>query len=375
MSSICKKSISFYSDAPEWGGQEILSARIAAIVAETCDVTFFYSCDKFAEFLPASVKQVKLPYHAETPFPIFRDRFKGKTQKAKELFQKENIRNLVLCPGNIERCLPGLWAANKLGIPIVSYLPLAFSQNETHANLGKLRDFLAKGIYKKVDHWIVNSPYQKRLIARFVDKNIETLLNPLAWDILAPAKKPQLPLNIAILGRIFFEQKGHDILPDIALLLKRKNIDVHFMIVGEGPHENILRKKIKEKAVEDLVEFTGWMPSEKIQELLLNNIDLLLIPSHFESGPIVLFEALQCGCPVLVADAEYTDDYVLPPWMLFKEGSADDAAEKISRYAENWNEQQFLDLREKLFHDRTDDDFKKNVIQIFDKLITEGILK
>ena len=86
MYPICKKSISFYSDAPEWGGQEILSARIAAIVAETSDVTFFYSCDKFADFLPASVKRVKLPYHAETPFPIIRDRFKGKAKKAKELF-------------------------------------------------------------------------------------------------------------------------------------------------------------------------------------------------------------------------------------------------------------------------------------------------
>ena len=114
MSCICKKSISFYSDAPEWGGQEILSARIAAILAETNNVTFFYSCDKFAQALSANVKQVKLPFHSETPFPILRDRFKSKTQKAKELFEKNGITNLVLCPGNIERCLPGLWAAKKI---------------------------------------------------------------------------------------------------------------------------------------------------------------------------------------------------------------------------------------------------------------------
>ena len=375
MYPICKKSISFYSDAPEWGGQEILSARIAAIVAETSDVTFFYSCDKFADFLPASVKRVKLPYHAETPFPIIRDRFNGKTKKAKEIFKKENIQNLVLCPGNIERCLPGLWAANQLGLPTVSYIPLAFSQSETHANLGKLRDILAKRIYSKVDHWIVNSPYQKRLMARFVEKDIETLLNPLVWDISAPAKKPQSRLNIAILGRIFFEQKGHDILPDIAFQLKKNHADVHFTVIGEGPHETILRQRIKQKGVEDLIEFTGWIPPEKIQDKLLNEIDLLLIPSHFESGPIVLFEALQCGCPVLVADADYTDDYVLPPWMLFKEGSATDAAEKILHYAENWNEPQFLDLRERLFLDRTDEDFKRNVSRIFDKLFDGGTQK
>ena len=375
MSCTRKKSISFYSDAPEWGGQEILSARIASIVAETSDVTFFYSCDKFAEFLPESVKRVKLPYHAETPFPIIRDRFRGKTKKAKELFQKEGIQNLVLCPGNIERCLPGLWAAKQLGIPTVSYLPLAFTQKETHANLGWIRDILARNIYRKVDRWIVNSPYQKRLIARFVKSDVETLLNPLAWEISAPAKKPKASLNSAIVGRIFFEQKGHDILPEIARRLKEKNADVRFTVIGEGPHEHALRQKLKDKGVENLVEFTGWMPPEKVQEKLIKDIDLLLIPSHFESGPIVLFEALQCGCPVLVADAEYTDDYVLPPWMLFKEGSAADAAEKILHYAENWNEQQFMDLKERLFHDRTDDDFKRNVSRIFENLFGEGSLK
>ena len=156
MSCICKKSISFYSDAPEWGGQEILSARIAAIVAETNDVTFFHSCEKFADSLPASIKQIKLPFHSETPFPIIRDRLKGKTRKAKELFQKEHIQSLVICPGNIERCLPGLWAAKKLDIPVVSYLPLSFSQKETHANLGWLRDIFADTIYRKVDSWVVN---------------------------------------------------------------------------------------------------------------------------------------------------------------------------------------------------------------------------
>ena len=86
MPTICNKSISFYSDAPEWGGQEILSARIATILAETNEVTFFFSCDKFAEVLPTNIRRVKLPFHSQTPFPIFRDRFKGKTQKAKELF-------------------------------------------------------------------------------------------------------------------------------------------------------------------------------------------------------------------------------------------------------------------------------------------------
>lgn len=375
MSSVCNKSISFYSDAPEWGGQEILSARIASILAETNDVTFFFSCDKFADVLPANVKRVKLPFHSQTPFPIIRDRFKGKTKKAKELFQRENVENLVLCPGNIERCLPGLWAANKLHLPVISYLPLAFTQSETRANLGMWRDMLARPVYGRVDSWIVNSPYQKRLLERFVKSDIDILPNPLAWHTSAPARMPRTQMNVAIVGRIFFEQKGQDILPEVARILKERGLDVLFSIIGEGPHEKALRQKINREGVENNIEFCGWMPPEQVQSKLLNDIDLLLIPSHFESGPIVLFEALQCGCPVLVANAEYTEDYALPSWMLFKEGNAVDAAQKIEQYASNWNEIQFQELRDRLFLGRTDDDFKNNVIRIFEKLFAQGILK
>ena len=155
-------------------------------------------------------------------------------QKAKELFLKENVRNLVLCPGNIERCLPGLWAANKLHLPLVSYLPLAFTQSETHANLGWLRDLFAGAIYKNVDSWIVNSPYQKRLLERFVKDDIEVLLNPLAWQISAPARKPRKRMNIAIAGRIFFEQKGQDILPEVAQLLFSSSVRI----------SNVVSKKV-----------------------------------------------------------------------------------------------------------------------------------
>ena len=232
---------------------------------------------------------------------------------------------------------------------------------------------LAKPIYQSVDSWIVNSPYQKRLLERFVSKEIDILLNPLAWHVSAPAKKPGNRLNIAVVGRIFFEQKGQDILPDVALRLKEKNLDVRFTVVGEGPHEKKLRKKIQGAGVEEIIELTGWMPSQQVQEKLLKDIDLLLIPSHFESGPIVLFEALQCGCPILAANAEYTDDYALPSRMLFKEGDATDAAEKIARYENDWNESEFLDLRKRLFTGRTDEDFKQEVFRIFEDLFARGI--
>ena len=61
--------------------------------------------------------------------------------------------------------------------------------------------------------------------------------------------------------------------------------------------------------------------------------------------------------------------------MLFNEGSATNAAQKIEQYASNWNEIQFQELRDRLFLDRTDEDFKNNVSRIFEKLFARGILK
>lgn len=368
------KHLYFYSDAPEWGGQEILAARIANILSESYQVHFFYSTEKFNRELVPAIERIPLPYHSQGPFPIVRDSLSGKAGAARKLFIEhgagtENFKKLIICPGNIERCIPAVKAATKLKLEIISYYPMAFTQKESLATLGALRDQLALRVYPKISQWIVNTPYQERLLRRFItaETKVFQLPNPLTYKEDCPAKKPALIKQVATIGRLYFGQKGQEIIPEIASHLMDRT-DAKFHIIGQGPDADKLKELVQNKKVSDRIIFTNWATKNEVQNQLQNHTDILLIPSRFESGPMVLFEALQCGIPVLAANEEYVQDYQLPSWMTYKPGDAQDAAQKILDMASSWNQTQLEETRKRLFIGRRDLEFQQQVLSIFSQI-------
>lgn len=362
-------SLFFYSDASEWGGHEALSARIASALAESgnWDVSYMFYTDQFEHVLSEKVRRIRVPYCASTPFPIIRDRSYKKRKMAKGLLLRERPHYLVICPGNIERCMPMVLAAEELGIPLVNYYPMGFTQVESGAVLGKARDWLALSIYPKYSQWIVYSDSQERLLRRFIkpETPVRQIPIPLPWGELLPPRMPGRVLKLATIGRVYFGQKGQDVIPPLAARLRDAGMDVHFSILGTGPHEQKLLELAKSYGVEDRVSLHKWVPSSEVRRLLREEFDALFIPSHFESGPIVLFEALECGIPVIVADADYVADYNLPAWMVYRKTELSDAFQKIKDLSTNWNEGEFHSARERLFAPRTDSAFRDTVHQVF----------
>ena len=64
-------------------------------------------------------------------------------------------------------------------------------------------------------------------------------------------------------------QEGLDILIDVALHIKnRGRRDVHFTCVGGGPGLSGLRQMVKDKNLEDAINFTGRVPDRELLEIL-----------------------------------------------------------------------------------------------------------
>lgn len=363
--------INFYSDAAEWGGQEILSAKMANILAKSGrNVQFFYFSEPFGKELSPAVKKIKLPFSASTPFPIFRDISRRKREIVEGLFREHRVENLTVCPGNVERCLPAILAAHKMGIPVVSYCPMTHTQKESNARLGRLRDFFAKGIYPKISKWIVISRAQEASLRRFIPQRtpVFVLQNPLSWESAFPPREPKFPLQIATIGRIYFAQKGQDVIPRTAKALSAHGFQVSFRIFGNGPDEKKLEHLISKNGVADRVSLHDWMKPDELREKLLHEVDFLFIPSHFEGEPIILFEALASGIPVLAARAAYTKSLSLPEWMLYDPNAPDDAWQKIADLPQRFSPKEFLRTREDLFHGRSETEFSHHVQRIFNQL-------
>jgi len=105
-------------------------------------------------------------------------------------------------------------------------------------------------------------------------------------------------LLIGHVGR-FCYQKNHDYLLAVISEVKKRGIKAKFLLVGEGPEEERIKRKVKEEDLGEYVIFYGV--SDQIQELF-QAMDIFVLPSHFEGLPIVGVEAQAAGLPVIFSD-------------------------------------------------------------------------
>jgi len=367
--------IHFYSDAYEWGGHEVLSVKVANAIAadQRYRTSFQYFNQNFSEHLDSVIEREVLPYYSESPFPIIRDRIPFKKNIVTKFLAAKRPNAVFLCSGNIERSLPALYAARDLKIPVLGYLPMAYTQHETNGFAGRIRDLLALPIYQLYSSWITISEAQESLLRRYISANTKVfqLPIPLSWDEIQPPHEPSKQLRITTVGRLFFGQKRQDVIPQLAAKLKSKGILIHFTIIGNGPDKSKLTRLIEHYKVQDCIQLIDWLPMSEMKSFLTNSTDLLLIPSRFEGGPTVLFEALACGLSVLIAKEAYTTGYSLPNWMMFEPNQIDDALQKIICLHKNWNKLEYESSRQRLLQRRTIQDFNETTKQIFSTLLSE----
>jgi glycosyltransferase EpsF len=81
--------------------------------------------------------------------------------------------------------------------------------------------------------------------------------------------------------------------------MKQKNIDFKFFIIGQGSLESVLKEKVKDKNLSDVIEFLGIRTD--IPQLMAG-ADVMIMPSLHEGFPVVLVETQAVGLPSLIAD-------------------------------------------------------------------------
>jgi glycosyltransferase involved in cell wall biosynthesis len=91
-----------------------------------------------------------------------------------------------------------------------------------------------------------------------------------------------------------------------AAVMMNYRMDVSFYLAGTGTEEKKLRQAI-EKEAEVPISFLGYVAD---MPAFYRDMDLLVIPSHFEPMGMVALEAMACGVPVLAADVPGLNEVV-----------------------------------------------------------------
>lgn len=152
--------------------------------------------------------------------------------------------------------------------------------------------------------------YYYCLSKRIVDKTYDILPAPIDTYRFTPLLNGSVPrkiideINIVSIGYINMN-KGLDTLIDCAEWLERNGERLRFKFTVIGPvlesrraYKKMLDKKILESKLTN-IHFIGF---KKNTEEWLQNCDIYLCSSRYESSPIALWEALACGKAVVSTD-------------------------------------------------------------------------
>ena len=97
-----------------------------------------------------------------------------------------------------------------------------------------------------------------------------------------------------------FEDKSKNIsgLLGALQIMKDRGDAYQAVLIGEGMDLEAMQRRANDLGLNDCVRFTGLLQGQDLVEELATG-DFFVLPSHYETGGIVLLEAMACGLPVL----------------------------------------------------------------------------
>ena len=109
-------------------------------------------------------------------------------------------------------------------------------------------------------------------------------------------------LAVGYVGRIATEQKEVFEVAKIGAAARRAGLEFELLVAGTGPQEAEFRSLIAELGLDERTEMLGHVPADELPEKAYSRIDVLLITSSWETGPIVAWEAMAHGVAVLTSE-------------------------------------------------------------------------
>ena len=126
------------------------------------------------------------------------------------------------------------------------------------------------------------------------------------FPAFTPDKAPGPVFHLLAVGRLV-EKMGYSVLLDLLARLARAGLPFRATLVGDGPMRRHLERQSERLGLRDQLEFTGYLPFEKVQELYAE-ADLFLFTGRVAASgdragfPNAIAEAMAWGVPVCATD-------------------------------------------------------------------------
>ena len=203
----------------------------------------------------------------------------------------ERERPAIVCSVNIpDTCAAAARVRRDLGIPVKAVMTIHGIQPDLFDDLRTFAQVL--------DGVVCTNRLASALAAEVAGPG-RTHYAPYGVDLPAAVHRHAAGtrLRIAVAGRIEeWQKRGSDLRP-IADALAQSGVDFELLIAGAGPDEPHLRAALAPHAAR--VKFLGTVPAAEMAARVYGHSDVLLLTSLWETGPLVVWEAMAHGLAVV----------------------------------------------------------------------------
>lgn len=212
-------------------------------------------------------------------------------------------------------------------VPIFGKLYAVPSVAQIHHDLfspHSMRDHMGSGIIgwilKKLTFFFLRKFFAVRVVGREVGEYIlksglhsKVSVIPVAVTLLQ--EKCQLNTHDHQVPRVLFvgrlsSEKNLSLWLDVAQFINKRNPEIEFDIVGDGPEAEMLKSKVQSLGLGDCVHFHGAVPYERLAGFYLS-ASVFLLTSHYEGFGRVLVEACAYGLPPVAPRISGVKDVIL----------------------------------------------------------------
>jgi glycosyltransferase involved in cell wall biosynthesis len=232
--------------------------------------------------------------------------------------KKTNVKSDLVHAHRLDNGFAGAILKDLSGIPLVitshgsDVYDFPFRNNFTYA--------IAQYTLSRADHAIAvcKSDADKLLSLGTSPEKVSIIPNGFDSNVFKPIPQSSarrelgLPMHKKILLSVgtLHEVKGHTYLIDAIKVLLERRRDFLTVIIGSGPLENMLKRKIEQLGLAQNIMMPGWIPHNRLS-LWMNACDVFVLPSLNEGLPTVIPEVLACGKPVVATRVGGIPDLII----------------------------------------------------------------
>lgn len=274
------------------GGIERLISMLAIELSHDNNITIFMDCEKWEKFpypLPENVKQIRLPFRADTFF----------IKELNDTIVSSSIDVMVVMRTGSK--VMQIWAAALSGTSCKLIMSEHCAPDVAKAEYpNNSRDIClecADYIHLLQDEFTSSIPMHLR-------KRVETISNYVSNVRLNNLDYCERKNQIVMVGRLTRTQKRPLLLAEAFRDAQAKNSEIKdqwkLIFCGDGPEKEALECFIRDNDLVN-VEIRGQI--ENVEEILQES-KFFCLPSAYEGQSLALMEAMNCGAiPIVLEDA------------------------------------------------------------------------